>query len=453
MSKKSIIINAVMITITMIIIGLFACKNIHPQRNEPEKETVSLLNEDLIIPSNTDTNSTTAQSGSETESEGDSEAVSDRPVENTMETTALVDSSLPPAGNNSDISNDAKGNETPATTSEQGRVNEIIGQIVTPGMDTLEKIKAVHDYLVKNIYYDTSLNARGIYNTLFNHIAVCTGYSETFKLFMDTLGIPCVLVTGYGNGTGHEWNAIQLDGAWYHIDVTWDDPLYNGSGSSDYPDGENMQYTYFLVPTVVIKQDHTISSEVGTSTSTQYHDWVLSAAKADNLKQITAQVSAKGINYAVVTSSADFINSVGSFFNNNVSDFYIIHDRSDSSMGYGNYPATGYPAIYNTDGYIYNSDYEAFRLTDAVRTQADLYAAQGYAVYYVYSQSEYEQHVNAMQAGGMYCMIFSGAQVNYDSAAASIKKWYDEVNYGYSMQSGSITGSNGTVYFIRMSVN
>ena len=52
---------------------------------------------------------------------------------------------------------------------------------------------------------------------------------------MDELNIPCVLVSGIGtNSAGeteaHAWNYVQLNGAWYAIDVTWDDPTIIGNG-------------------------------------------------------------------------------------------------------------------------------------------------------------------------------------------------------------------------------
>jgi hypothetical protein len=36
--------------------------------------------------------------------------------------------------------------------------------------------------------------------------------------------VPCVYISGTGNGGAHGWNAVQMDdGYWYLIDATWDD--------------------------------------------------------------------------------------------------------------------------------------------------------------------------------------------------------------------------------------
>lgn len=57
---------------------------------------------------------------------------------------------------------------------------------------------------------------------------VCEGYARAFKMLCDSASIPCVLVDGVGvnfSGAGpHMWNNVQVDGAWYAVDVTWNDP-------------------------------------------------------------------------------------------------------------------------------------------------------------------------------------------------------------------------------------
>ena len=59
---------------------------------------------------------------------------------------------------------------------------------------------------------------------------VCQGYSDAYLLLCQRVGLPCVVISGEGRSSGtfygysnHMWNAIQLDGAWYAVDATWDD--------------------------------------------------------------------------------------------------------------------------------------------------------------------------------------------------------------------------------------
>ena len=59
---------------------------------------------------------------------------------------------------------------------------------------------------------------------------------------MDKMGIECNVVTGTAtNAAGtvnHAWNQVKLDGEWYFVDVSWDDPVPDWYG--------NVKYTYFL---------------------------------------------------------------------------------------------------------------------------------------------------------------------------------------------------------------
>ena len=120
-----------------------------------------------------------------------------------------------------------------------------------------EQELAVHNYMVLNSEYDyynymndtipyVSHTAEGIF---VNRTAVCDGYSSAFKLCMDILGIPCEIITGEGDGAAHAWNAVMLDGEWYMVDVTWDDPI---GSSFEYTD-----HAYFNISAKDMALDHT----------------------------------------------------------------------------------------------------------------------------------------------------------------------------------------------------
>ena len=125
-----------------------------------------------------------------------------------------------------------------------------------------EKICYLNDWLTKNNAYNSSANLNGIDGDCRSCISaltgrfgtggpVCEGYAEAFKVLCDQLGIPCVLVTGYGyNSSGipeaHMWNKVCMeDGKWYGVDVTWNDPVVNGKELQKVSGHENT--TYLLV--------------------------------------------------------------------------------------------------------------------------------------------------------------------------------------------------------------
>ena len=154
----------------------------------------------------------------------------------------------------------------------QGQVESAINQIEQTknqilqnrSENTYDNIKMVHDYLVENIEYDTTISQSNIYNVygaLVNGRAVCEGYARSFKYLMDELGIPCTLVIGTGTNSqgeteNHAWNYVQLNGNWYAIDCTWDDPV----SSTGYV-SQNSKYRYFLKGSNDFSKDHKPSGQ------------------------------------------------------------------------------------------------------------------------------------------------------------------------------------------------
>ncbi len=105
-----------------------------------------------------------------------------------------------------------------------------------------ERVLAVHDYLVRGCAFDSGESPAQAsftaYGALVLGSAVCQGYSDAFALVMERLGIPCVVVDS--EEMSHAWNMVLVDGAWYHVDVTWDDPSPDGG-----PDAA-VSYVFFL---------------------------------------------------------------------------------------------------------------------------------------------------------------------------------------------------------------
>lgn len=126
--------------------------------------------------------------------------------------------------------------------------------------NTYDDIKMVHDYLIANIEYDSTISKDNIYNicgALINGEAVCEGYARAFKYLMDGLEIPCTLVIGTGrnsegNTENHAWNYVLLDDNWYAIDATWDDPVVSGVGWVS----QATRYKYFLKGSNDMNIDH-----------------------------------------------------------------------------------------------------------------------------------------------------------------------------------------------------
>ncbi len=101
---------------------------------------------------------------------------------------------------------------------------------------TKKDIKLIHDYLVDNITYDKKYKegdetvSNKATTAIFNKIAICSGYTDAFAIFLDKLNIPNFKVTT----EDHVWNLIYFDNKWTHIDVTWDDDEVNKDNNHNF---------------------------------------------------------------------------------------------------------------------------------------------------------------------------------------------------------------------------
>ncbi len=109
---------------------------------------------------------------------------------------------------------------------------------VSESMSDLEKVIILHDYLAVTCEYDyerlnndtlpsTSYSAYGV---LVNRMAVCEGYALAYKYLLNQVGIDCYMVTSAS--MNHAWNMVKLDGQYYQVDVTWDDPVWDRTGGA-----------------------------------------------------------------------------------------------------------------------------------------------------------------------------------------------------------------------------
>ncbi len=117
---------------------------------------------------------------------------------------------------------------------------------------TYEKLKVFHDYLVLNSTFEKKEETVEYNGSIYNALAhdsstqgniQCSGYAKAMQYLCDKSGIESMIVTGTNKDEfSHAWNVVKVDGAWYNIDATWDDPILKT------PDITNIRYNYFLVP-------------------------------------------------------------------------------------------------------------------------------------------------------------------------------------------------------------
>lgn len=147
------------------------------------------------------------------------------------------------------------------------QINQVKNQILSTlgEMSAYQKIKTIHDYLIDTIEYEDNLtqnNIYDIYGALVAKKCVCEGYAKTFQYLMNEIGIDNTIVIGTGTNSkneteNHAWNYVQLNGKWYAVDVTWDDPVITGVGILT----NKSKYRYFLKGSNTMAEDHVASGK------------------------------------------------------------------------------------------------------------------------------------------------------------------------------------------------
>ena len=149
------------------------------------------------------------------------------------------------------------------------KVKEIEKEIWNSSMSNEDKIKEAHNYIINNSKYDKDRSDNNIvkyksdtaYGSLLEGYSLCGGYTDAMELFLEDMGIRSYKISS----ENHVWNAVNLNNAWYHLDLTWDDPITT--------DGSDiLEYNFFLITTSELSElegeqhnyDKNVYSELAT---------------------------------------------------------------------------------------------------------------------------------------------------------------------------------------------
>lgn len=152
---------------------------------------------------------------------------------------------------------------------------------VNDSWSDMEKVVFINDYIASHCAYDEAAlqnspapHTYDAYGALVNGRAVCQGYAEAFQDLMNRLDVPCEMVTS--KTLNHAWNMVQIGNHWYHVDVTWNDPVSDLIGRARH---------YYLLKSTSWFQDENKgkhnasdyvfsgSETVASATSTVYDDY------------------------------------------------------------------------------------------------------------------------------------------------------------------------------------
>jgi hypothetical protein len=130
-----------------------------------------------------------------------------------------------------------KGNIEPYKTVFYKCTDSVLEKAMKLSTD-IDKVKFIHDLLINICSYEANEYDQTAYSVIVMGKSVCAGYAKAFQYYMQRLGIPCALLVGDAGGP-HAWNLVKINGEYYAMDVTWDDPV--GSRPTSY------SYMYFNI--------------------------------------------------------------------------------------------------------------------------------------------------------------------------------------------------------------
>lgn len=139
--------------------------------------------------------------------------------------------------------------ESAAETSiVDAKVRALLPGILANAAGEERQARAIHDWIVTHVAYDESLQHYTAYDALTSGTSVCQGYALLAFRMLQLAGFETRIVEGSVQSGSHVWNLVKVNGRWYHMDATWDDPVPDRPG--------RVGYAYFLKTDAQMERDH-----------------------------------------------------------------------------------------------------------------------------------------------------------------------------------------------------
>ena len=161
---------------------------------------------------------------------------------------------------------------------------------------------ALHDQLVRLCAYSEEFEQpvkSTAYGALVEGSAACEGYARAMQLLLDLQGIPCYIVTGEASNLsgftgGHAWNKARIEGDWYQVDATWNDPVTE--------DGSHVtSHAYFNVTDAELGLTHELTDPQNPCTATKANFYVRKGLEFSALDRAAEDALSKALREAMLS--------------------------------------------------------------------------------------------------------------------------------------------------------
>lgn len=237
------------------------------------------------------------------------------------------------------------------------KINYIQNNYLDGVTDKLQQEYIIHDYIVNNTTYDYEnyknntipQESYTVYGTLVNGVAVCEGYSKAALLLFNKVGIEAGIVTS--SAMNHAWNYVNINNNYYHLDLTWDDPV---------PETNRVRYKYFNLTNTEMLRDH--------------YGWnsaVYPSFSEVSLSGLRELVFNQGSNIARFDNRLYYIEGKILYS----TDLYGRNEKMEASVGYGYMPISYKNSIIFIDKLNRNDIVKRYSLSS--KSISTLYEANG----------------------------------------------------------------------------
>lgn len=149
------------------------------------------------------------------------------------------------------------------------KLNEVIKNLNLDGKSDYEKFKAVTNWIVSNVTYDSHYNGKpnipagteyphDMTGAVLDKYAVCDGYAGLFYYMANAVGLKAL----YEDGTsiseqkGHAWNLVKMDGVYYYVDPTNAYFKEDGEPGSEVLHGQKYFFTLYAPDSTTIEDTY-----------------------------------------------------------------------------------------------------------------------------------------------------------------------------------------------------
>lgn len=198
------------------------------------------------------------------------------------------------------------------------KISEYLLEVNDANLSQADIAMKLHDEMIIRCQYDTSqdnpLNynykKHSFYQLLMEGKGVCQGYSYMYMYLLGQKGIDTYYVSS--EAMNHAWNQVKIDGYYYHVDCTWDDPLSGGCDQLGAVD-----HKYFLLSDTAITGKNHHSWKIYTNcNSTKYDNEYWQKYEVDSQIHVIDSyayfIGKDGlIKYNLITANAEIIDEIG----------------------------------------------------------------------------------------------------------------------------------------------